>query len=425
MAEFAGKRQVDVEQLVAAFVANPTPDIKDVIIVHCSGLVERIARRFAGIEPLEDLVQVGYVGLLNALSKFDPVAGVKFNTYATHLVAGEIKHYLRDRSLTIRHPAWLQELRHKVNKTAVMLQAETGQSPTTREIAERLAVSASSVEEVYATQDLLRVGSLDAASSDDSNQDSDVERLDANLVVGEQTSVEDRVVLEQAMEQLRELEREVLTLFHFDMLNQTEIAARLGISCNYVSHILRQSLSKLRRILTAEDELERTLLMAGPQEAANITDHETGLYTQKYFQARLTEELHRVLSSGGSVGLIRVKFTGIRVTHDQYGAKSLTEFLQDASYFVRDQMRSLDVVCRDGQFGIGVILPGSGDVCEIACQRLEESTRRWMVQRVGSMSSLKLSVGHASAPEDGTSVKDLTAASEARQQPGRDEKKAA
>ena len=99
MAELAGRKHVDLEELVAAYMATPTPDLKDVIIVHCSGLVEKIARRFSGIEPLEDLTQVGYVGLLNALSKFDPVAGVKFNTYATHLVAGEIKHYLRDRSL--------------------------------------------------------------------------------------------------------------------------------------------------------------------------------------------------------------------------------------------------------------------------------------------------------------------------------------
>ncbi|MES1228391.1 MAG: diguanylate cyclase, partial [Armatimonadota bacterium] len=327
----------------------------------------------------------------------------------------EIKHYLRDRSLTIRHPAWLQELRHKVNKCSVMMQSELGRVPTSREIAERLAVSVTSIEEVFSTQDLLRVGSLDAPSSDDTGGESDVERIDASLVVGEETSVEDRVVLEQAMEQLRDLERDVLTLFHFDMLNQTEIAGRLGISCNYVSHILRQSLNKLRRILTNEDELERSMLMLGPFDAANITDHETGLYTQAYFKSRLGEELHRVRSIGGSVGLIRVKFTGIRITHDSYGAKTITEFIQDAAFFMKDHMRSLDIVCRDGQFGMGAILPGSGEMCGLAADRLDAAMRKWMAQRVSTSSPLKFQLGYSTGPEDGLSAKQLMSAAEARQ----------
>ncbi|MFX9101143.1 sigma-70 domain-containing protein, partial [Acinetobacter baumannii] len=86
---------------------------------------------------------------------------------------GEIKHYLRDRSLTIRHPAWLQELRHKVNKTSVMMQSELGRTPTAREIAERLQVSVSSIEEVFSTQDLLRVGSLDAPATEESPGEAD------------------------------------------------------------------------------------------------------------------------------------------------------------------------------------------------------------------------------------------------------------
>src|SRR5688572_32893595 len=98
----------DPEELVARYIDRPRPELKDLIMVQYTGLVERLARRFSGIEPHQDLVQVGFIGLLNALSKFDPAAGVKFTTYATHLITGEIKHYLRDRSQTIRQPAWLQ-----------------------------------------------------------------------------------------------------------------------------------------------------------------------------------------------------------------------------------------------------------------------------------------------------------------------------
>src|SRR5947208_14856179 len=118
MSEFLSLHQ-DPEGLVAKYLADPKPDLKDLIMVQYASLVERIARKFSGIEPYEDLVQVGFIGLLNALSKFDINAGVRFNTYATYLVAGEMKHYLRDRAQTIRHPAWLQELRHKVNNTTI------------------------------------------------------------------------------------------------------------------------------------------------------------------------------------------------------------------------------------------------------------------------------------------------------------------
>ena len=81
----------DIEQLVERYLDDPRPDLKDLIMVQCASMVERIARRFSGIEAFDDLVQVGYIGLLNALGKFDRTAGVKFNTYATYLVAGEIK----------------------------------------------------------------------------------------------------------------------------------------------------------------------------------------------------------------------------------------------------------------------------------------------------------------------------------------------
>src|SRR3569832_961889 len=162
MSEFLSLHQ-DSEGLVVRYLKDPKPDMKDLIMVQYASLVERIARRFSGIEPYEDLVQVGFIGLLNALGKFDPGAGVRFNTYATYLVAGEIKHYLRDRSQTIRHPAWLQELRHKVNRSVSTLQHELGRIPTEREIAENQGITESSVREVFQTQEMLKVASLDAS----------------------------------------------------------------------------------------------------------------------------------------------------------------------------------------------------------------------------------------------------------------------
>src|SRR5215469_14943172 len=87
----------DPDELVATYLADPRPDLRDHIVLLHGEMVGAIARRYAGTEPAEDLEQVGFIGLLNALSKFDPSAGVRFSSYAGHLVAGEIRHYLRDR----------------------------------------------------------------------------------------------------------------------------------------------------------------------------------------------------------------------------------------------------------------------------------------------------------------------------------------
>lgn len=407
MSEALAQKRDDAERLVLAYLADPRPDLKDLIIVHYAPMVERIARRFSGIESVDDLIQVGYIGLLNALSKFDAQAGVRFNTYATHLVAGEIKHYLRDRSQTIRHPAWLQELRHKVNKAATALQGELGRQPSEREIAEAIGVPEASVREVFSTQDMLRVASLDATPAEDDDTESDVDRLDAAMAGPEQVSVEDRVLLETAMQQLRDLEREVLVLFHFDSLNQTEIASRLGISCNYVSHILRQSLAKLRRILTTEEEQDRLLRLQSPADSKNVLDDETGIYNEEYFRSRLTEEVHRVMGTDAVVSIILVEFAGLGGLRGFYGDASVRDFVVDAAQFLKNSVRSLDIVCRNGSSGFGVIMQGTGETVSLAQQRLQRKLEQWLVTRVSASGPLRVSLGSAWAPDQGRSVADL------------------
>lgn len=407
MSDGLTKNTVDAENLVALYLEDPRPDLKDLIIVQYGPMVERIARRFRGIEHIDDLTQVGYIGLLNALSKFDPSAGVRFNTYATHLVAGEIKHFLRDRSQTIRQPAWLQELRHKVHKAATSLQAQTGAVPTEREIAELIGVSESAVREVYATQDLLKVGSLDSAPMDDEDGESDVDRLDSARFCPEQLSVEDRVVLETAMQQLRDLEREILVMFHFDALNQTEIAHRLGISCNYVSHILRQSLAKLRRILTEEDAMDLVLRKGSPKAPDEVMDPVVGTYNEDYFRARLTEEVHRIAGSDGVLSVVLVEFSGLRSLAGFYGDSGVSDFLADAAAFLKGTARTLDIVCRNGSCGFGIILPATGPTVRAVRDRLDDSCRKWLATRIAPNGPVSASIGWSTAPDDGTTVSDL------------------
>jgi RNA polymerase sigma-B factor len=376
-------------------------------MVQYAGLVERTARKFSGVEAYDDLVSVGYIGLLNALTKFDPTAGVRFNTYATYLVAGEIKHYLRDRSQTIRQPAWLQELRTKVNRSAASLQQGLGRVPTEREIADEVGVSETAVREVYSTQEMLRVGSLDQPAPGEDEGSSEAERLDAADFCPEQLSLEDRLLLETAMRQLRDLERQVLVLFHFDALNQTEIANRLGISCNYVSHILRQSLAKLRKILTTEENKDRLLRQQEEPSAYEITDPITGAYTERYFRTRLKEELHRASFDEASVAIVLVKFNGLDGLRRFYGEQSVVDFLADAAEFFKDNVRRLDVVARYGEYGFGVILPHGARNVNVVHQRLLAKTKAWTLGRLGPNGAVTIEIGQASSPGDGHSGDEL------------------
>lgn len=394
----------DPEILVRRYFDNPSSDLKDMILVQYSGTVERLARRFSGVETFDDLVQVGYIGLLNALSKFDPEAGVRFSTYATHLIAGEIKHYLRDKSQIIRHPAWLQELRHKVNRAVLTLQGSLRRTPTSAEIAQECGVSEQAVEEVFATAELLKVTSFDSTTPGDDDT-SELDNFAANC--DDQVSVEERVVLEHAMSQLRELEREVIVRFHFDSMSQTEIAKELGISCNYVSHILRQSLSKLRRILASEEVSDRKLKKQLNLSDDNLLNPQIGVYNEAFFKQRVKEEIHRSQSDDTDLSIVLIKFNGLESWANFYGKEAVVDLLADAAEFLRQHVRRLDLVCCYGKDGFGVILPFTGVTCDVVSKRLQQKFIPWLNSRRGPAGSIGVQIGQATLTKGMSKPSDL------------------
>src|SRR5579872_4114922 len=124
-----GRRLSDQEihALLRDYKVTRQQAIRDRIVMQFANLVESIARRFAGAaEPTEDLVQEGYIGLITAVDGYNADKGVKFSTYATHFIIGQIKHYLRDRGKIIKEPAWLQELNQKVARVIESLSQELG-----------------------------------------------------------------------------------------------------------------------------------------------------------------------------------------------------------------------------------------------------------------------------------------------------------
>ncbi|MCH8274891.1 MAG: sigma-70 family RNA polymerase sigma factor [Armatimonadetes bacterium] len=398
------------EALVREYVRTRRGDLRDRIVQLYTDMVERIARRYAGLEPHEDLVQAGYLGLLNALSLFEPSKGVRFNTYATHLVAGAIKHHLRDRGKIIREPAWLQEVRHRVNRAAGRLQQQLVRSPTQEEIAEETSLPVETVREVMSTDELFRVASLTVGSGQD--DDGESEEVDLADDCREQLGVEERVLLDTVMQGLRDLERKVLHLFHFESLNQTEIAGQLGISGNYVSHILRQSLAKLRGILDDEERRDRILQRQASAIGDFVLDDTTQAYTETYLMARLNEECARAACDDSCVAFIHVEFRGLEALERFYGPDAVDDFLTDAAGYLKNSVRRLDAVGRMRQTGFGIVLPGTGKTVKAVHDRLAKRLQTWLAQESVSRTGVSVLVGAAYYPDAGRNANRLTEAIE-------------
>src|SRR5579884_669971 len=258
------RNEDDVLQMLVEYRRTQSPELRDRIVLRYTNLVESVARRFSGAsEPVEDLTQEGYIGLITAVDLYDPAKNVKFSTYATHFIIGQIKHYLRDRGKIIKEPAWLQELNQRMTRAIETLSQQLSRPPSNIEIARLMDLSEETIAEMMMTREVFKVASIDGSDNEEEGGKVDMERQTAaDMAVPFQIPVEDRIVLEAALDKLKDLEQQVVTGFYFKSLNQTEIARQLGISCNYVSHILRNSTKKLKKILVTDELRDARLMMA-------------------------------------------------------------------------------------------------------------------------------------------------------------------
>jgi RNA polymerase sigma-B factor len=179
-----------------------------------------------------------------------------------------------------------------------------------------------------------------------------------------------------------------------------------------VSHILRQSLLKLRKVLTSEEQKDRVLRRQSATVPFEVLDEETGAYTEEYFRNRLEEEVHRASSDGSSVALVLVEFVGLEEMARFYGPQSVTDFLADAADFLRDSFRRLDVVARYGVTGFAVILPSTRTGVAIVRQRLIQTTSNWTKSRLVPSTGITARVGTACSPDDGKTTGELIASAQ-------------
>jgi RNA polymerase sigma-B factor len=215
-------------------------------------LVEHCARRFRNRgEPLEDLVQVGTIGLLKSIDRFDLERGVEFSTYATPTIIGEIKRYFRDKGWAIRVPRRLQELRMQIGSASADLTQSLGRSPTPRELAERIGCSVEDILEGLESSNAYSTLSLDA--SDDA-EDGAASMLDAIGVDDENLEhVEIRESIKPLLDQLDAREKRILLLRFFKNMTQSQIAEEIGVSQMHVSRLLSRTLDQLRTSLVTDE----------------------------------------------------------------------------------------------------------------------------------------------------------------------------
>ena len=224
------------------------------LIEQYMSLVRSLARRYSYRgEQFEDLVQIGAIGLIKAIDRFDLDRGVELTTYATPNIIGEIKRHFRDRGWAVRVPRGLQELNIQLSRLIEELTVSNGRSPTIPELAKAAGVTDEEVLEALESGRAYSSLSLSAGSGGH-DEDGELDPLESLGTEEHQYEVsEDRAVLAPGFRVLDERERQILHLRFFEGLTQSQIAQQVGISQMHVSRLIRRSLEKIREEI-AEDE---------------------------------------------------------------------------------------------------------------------------------------------------------------------------
>lgn len=242
----------DIHKLLLEYNKTKDKALRDKIVESTISLVKKISYGLArrSSDPVEDLVQVGSIGLVKAIEQFDPNAGAKFHTYATHLITGEIRHYLRDKTSMIRAPRELQELSFRISRLVQDLINELGREPTDAEVAETLQLPSDKVSEAFEVDRRRTLISLDQTLAfDGTSEQFLIDSLEDSNHQLKLSTNEDKIMLNTAIKQLKDNLREVIEMTYYKDLSQTEVARRLGISQMQVSRRLRTATAELQRIL--------------------------------------------------------------------------------------------------------------------------------------------------------------------------------
>ena len=230
---------------------NPNKEITDNEILKYQPLVKAIANKFRNSgEPLEDLEQLGYIGLINAINLYNQQREVKFETYASWFISGEIRHYIRDKHQVIRIPHWITELNRKIDEFIVKYKEEAKQTPSLKKIAEEFNLTEEGVKEVLKARKVVHVVSIDRENRKfDCNEYPVLEKIKNDHYKTFQLPIEDLIALELALNKLKNLQRKVVNYIFMKGFTQNKTAKKLAISQRQVSRIKNEALKSLKEEL--------------------------------------------------------------------------------------------------------------------------------------------------------------------------------
>ncbi|HEY9723241.1 MAG TPA: sigma-70 family RNA polymerase sigma factor [Oscillatoriaceae cyanobacterium] len=245
-------REVDLADLLHKAREGSDAACLETFVRHYLPLIRPIARHFAMGQPdlVDDLTQVGAIGLLRAIERFDPSLGKPFEAYAARFIAGEMRHYLRDHVPLVRPPRELVELRARVREVQAMLMNTTGENASAEAIAAHAGLPLSKVEDVLQLEENFHTTSLDQEL--EAAEGTFRYQLVDNRYKSFQLRTEDQLALSMALGKLRAASREVIEFAFYDDLTQTEIAKKLGISQMQVSRRLKSALGELWKALNTK-----------------------------------------------------------------------------------------------------------------------------------------------------------------------------
>ncbi len=226
--------------------------LKELVVLACMPIVKKVAHSLARrcTDPVEDIIQVGSLGLVKAIDLYNPEISKNFKSYATYLITGEIRHYLRDRTTIIRAPREIKELSFRIHKLTLELTEKLGVTPTDKDIAEALQMPQEKIEEVNNLERRTTTISIDQILGTDDNSISLVEKIEDESQKRAFDSYENRMILNDALKLLDPVEQQLIILNYYEGLNQREISDKLSISQMQVSRKLKKALQKLFDIIS-------------------------------------------------------------------------------------------------------------------------------------------------------------------------------
>jgi RNA polymerase sigma-B factor len=236
-------------ELLRAYRERGDLGARDRLVGHYLPLVRALARRYGHRgEQLDDLVQVGAIGLLNAIDRFDPDRGVNFDAFAVPTVVGEMRRHFRDGTWPVRVPRRLQELRRELHRPGEELASKLSRAPTAAELAREVGAPEDDVLRAFETEKVRTPVSL---SSPTPGEEGQLLAFELSAAEDSVERCEERVLVAAGLRALDGRTRRIVHLRFFEGLSQAQIAREVHLSQIHVSRLLRQALTTLRKHIEA------------------------------------------------------------------------------------------------------------------------------------------------------------------------------